>query len=159
MPFWLALKNSCQLNVVSFYLMLVLNLFLSIVCLFGGIVMQDFLMTFLKFKNDVRLLFLTLLFKLELCCYVLSLDGYLSTIYVLQGDYVCLKISWMDVHKITWSRNSHLSNSIRYMIQGLGYLIAFLFHEQIAWSACSFIMLLNFGMSLPVIETLSVFLV
>ena len=31
--FWPALKNSCQLNIVSFYLMLVLNLFLSIVCL------------------------------------------------------------------------------------------------------------------------------
>lgn len=31
----------------------------------------------------------------------LNLDGYLSTIYVLQGDYVCLKISWMDEHRIT----------------------------------------------------------
>ena len=113
----------------------------------------------IKFKNNVRVLFLMFLFKLELCRYFLNLDGYLLTIYVLQGDYVCLKISWMDVHRITWSRNSHPSNSISYMIQGLGYLIAFLFHEQIAWSACSFIILLNFGMLLPVIETLSVFLV
>ena len=113
--------------------MLVLNLFLSIVCLFEAIVMQDFKTTFLKFKNDVRVLFLMLLFKLELCQYFLNLDGYLSTIYVLQGDYVCLKISWMDVHRITWFRNSHLSNSISYMIQGLVYVIGFLFHEQIKW--------------------------
>jgi len=39
--------------------------------------------------------------------------------------------------------------------QGLGYLIAYLFHEPIAWSV--FIMLLNSGIMLPVTETLSVF--
>ena len=33
--------------------------------------------------------------------YFLNLDGYLSTIYVLKGDYVCLKHSWMEVHRIT----------------------------------------------------------
>ena len=38
--------------------------------------MQDFWATFLKFKNDVRVLFLMLLFKLELCRYFLNLNGY-----------------------------------------------------------------------------------
>ena len=36
----------------------------------------------------MRVLFLMLLFKLKLCRYFLNLDGYLPTIYVLQGDYV-----------------------------------------------------------------------
>ena len=46
-------------------LMLVLNLFSNIVYLFGEVVMQDYWMTFLKLRNDVRVLFLLLLFRLE----------------------------------------------------------------------------------------------
>ena len=45
--------------------MLVLNLFSHIVCLFGEVVMQDYWMTFLKLRNDVLVLFLILLFRLE----------------------------------------------------------------------------------------------
>lgn len=137
--------------------MLLLNLFLSIVCLSGEVVMQDYWMLFLKFKNDVHILFLIILFKLELCHYFLNLDGYLSIIYVEKGGYFCLKISWMDMHQITWPRNCHHWNTTRRMIQGPCYLIAFLFHVPIAWSACSFIMLLNCGMMLPTIKTLSAF--
>ena len=43
--------------------------------------------TFLKFKNDVRVLFLMLLFRLELCCYFLNLDGYLSII----SEWSCIE--------------------------------------------------------------------
>ena len=45
--------------------MLVLNIFSNIVCLFGEVVMQDYWMTFLKLRDDVRILFLLLLFRLE----------------------------------------------------------------------------------------------
>ena len=63
--------------------------------------MQDYWMIFLKFKNDVRVLFLMLLFKLDLCRYFLNLDVYPSIIYAEKGGYVCLKKSWMDVHRRT----------------------------------------------------------
>ena len=53
--------------------------------------MQDYWMIFLKFKNDVRVLFLMLLFKLDLCRYFLNLDGYPLIIYAEKGGYVCLK--------------------------------------------------------------------
>ena len=55
--FWLVLKNSHRLTVASFYLMLVLNLFLSTVSPFGEIVMQDYWMRFLKFKKVVCVLY------------------------------------------------------------------------------------------------------
>ena len=55
--FWLVLKNSHRLTVASFYLMLVLNLFLSAVSPFGEIVMQDYWMRFLKFKKVVNVLY------------------------------------------------------------------------------------------------------
>ena len=51
------IKNSYQLNIASFYLMLVLNLFLSTVSPFGEFVMKDYWMRFLKFKRDVRVLY------------------------------------------------------------------------------------------------------
>ena len=87
---------SPYLNIVSFYLMLVLNLFLSIVCLFGGIVIQDFWTTFLKFKNDVRVLFFMLLFKLELCRYFLNLDGYLPVNHLCIARRLCLFKNILD---------------------------------------------------------------
>ena len=40
-------------------------------------------------------------FKLDLCRYFLNLDGYPSIIYAEKGGYVCLKKSWMDVHRST----------------------------------------------------------
>ena len=55
--FWLVLKNSHRLTVASFYLMLVLNLFLSTVSPFGEIVMQDYWMRFLKFKKVMCVLY------------------------------------------------------------------------------------------------------
>ena len=55
--FWFVLKNSYRLTVASFYLMLVLNLFLSTVSPFGEIVMQDYWMRFLKFKKVVCVLY------------------------------------------------------------------------------------------------------
>ena len=76
----------------------------------GELYCRTFGRQFLKFKNDVRVLFLMLLFKLELCRYFLNLDGYLSTIYenILDGrapDYLTQKLSSFKFNKLYDTRS------------------------------------------------------
>ena len=71
--------------------MLVSNPFLSTVYQFGQAVMQDYWMTFLKFKSDVRVLSSMLPSRLEPYRYFTNLNGYLLTRSVLKDVYFCLK--------------------------------------------------------------------
>lgn len=64
--------------------MLVSNPWLSTMYQFGQAVMQDYWMTFLKFKSDVRVLSSMLPSKLESHRYFINLNGYLLTTSVLK---------------------------------------------------------------------------
>ena len=64
--------------------MLVSNPFLSTVYQFGQAVMQDYWLTFLKFKNDVLVLSSMLPSRQDPYRYFINLDGYLLTTSVLK---------------------------------------------------------------------------
>ena len=64
--------------------MLVSNPWLSTMDQFGQAVMQDYWMTFLKFKSDVRVLSSMLPSKLEPHRYFINLNGYLLSTSVLK---------------------------------------------------------------------------
>ena len=108
-------------------------------------------MIFLKFKNDVRVLFLMLLFKLDLCRYYLNLDGYPSIIYAEKGGYVCLKkvLDGRAPEYLTQKLSSLKYNKSYDTRSRLPYRLPI--PRTNSMKRMFFIMLLNCGMMLPTI--------